>query len=253
MSAPKDLTCVIRVSRPQAAGASWLGPRREDAGYRVVLRLRHPQAVRALHRDLPGDVGASVRLVRRQPGGRVAVALRLVGAARRPRAAPAGRWRGRLALRGAAAGRRSATRRPGRRRGRSGLRRRRRAARERDRRGRCRGRAASRRARRSRGARLIDAVRSRRRMSLRVSQPLWPCGSSLSSVQAGRTVAAVAGHRGAALDRQESQHSDRSRSCERPIGVRSAGACRWYRCDLRRGRRDVSRRASRHQSHAHQR
>ncbi len=41
------------------------------------------------------------------------------------------------------------------------------------------------------GALIVVAVRSRRRMSLRVSQPLCPSGSSLLSVQAGPNLSRV--------------------------------------------------------------
>jgi hypothetical protein len=51
----------------------------QDVGHRVVPGLGSPQAVPCLHRDLPGDVFAPEALVRRQPGGCVAVALFDVG------------------------------------------------------------------------------------------------------------------------------------------------------------------------------
>src|SRR5688500_2265109 len=54
----------------------WTG--REDSGHRTTLRLRHPKSKLSLDGNLPRDVLASAGLFRREPGGRVAVALRRV-------------------------------------------------------------------------------------------------------------------------------------------------------------------------------
>ena len=63
-------TAAIGHGLPWAAG--------QYVGHRVFLSLRHPQCVLVFHADLPCDILAAERLVRRQPGRRVGIGFLLV-------------------------------------------------------------------------------------------------------------------------------------------------------------------------------
>ena len=170
---PCSWTLGDRGGQVAAGGGGLGGAGLEDPGHRVVRSAAVTQSpYLAFTRHLPGDVRAAVGLVGRQPGRGVAVALAPVG-----RASTASRLSGSLA-KADALGRRPATARPSARR-RTG-----------PPRGRCRRWSCPPRTKRDRlpvygsarvprhhdaavrAGRIRDPVRSRRRMSLRVSQPL---------------------------------------------------------------------------------
>ena len=67
---------VVGVARPGAEAAAITV--REYRGDRIVFGLRHPQPVGGFHVDYPRNVGAAVGLVGRQPRCGVAIALLLV-------------------------------------------------------------------------------------------------------------------------------------------------------------------------------
>ena len=193
--------------RDDAAGQRLVRARAEHRGDGVLLGLGHPEAVAHLDRDLPGHVGAAVALVRRQPGRGVAVPLRPV-----QRAVDGEQVQRVVGERRPAGGVQlwapfcQASRRA-RRRGRS--------ARPRW----CPARAGRRSCAPEYGSARspvsttqswvpglnVSPVRSRARMSLRVSQPL----RSTSTQPAPNCVAGVAGARRAALDLDGGQRGQR--------------------------------------------
>ena len=204
----------------------------EDSYAGIVFGGGDPQPVLGLHRDLAGDVGAAVGLVRRQPGGGVAVALlpvggrvdrqqvqRVVGQARAACAATQRCAPFCQASPSATTWSMSTC---------DAL-----AADEGDRCRRCTGRrSVPLQDARSRRVRLdLAAVRSRRRMSLRVSQPLRSV-----SVQAGpNCVPGVAGHRRAALDGERREQRERGvgagrASCFAGLGGRRSWGLGTWQC-----------------------
>lgn len=73
--------CMNRLGRLLVGWRQLIRAVSQNSCHSIVLGLRHPQRVNSFDGDLPGDVFATVSVVRRQPGGRVAVTLLLVGGA----------------------------------------------------------------------------------------------------------------------------------------------------------------------------